>query len=82
MNSQVRLQALSAFLKGQRAKISPESIGLPPGSRRRTPGLRRRGGPAGGCQHHLVHLARAGTRHPGVVVRAGLRRQCATAERG
>ena len=41
MNSQVRLQALSAFLKGQRAKISPESIGLPPGSRRRTPGLRR-----------------------------------------
>lgn len=41
MNSQVRLQALSAFLKGQRAKISPESVGLPPGTRRRTPGLRR-----------------------------------------
>ncbi|GAB6928370.1 helix-turn-helix transcriptional regulator [Paenibacillus sp. JCM 10914] len=41
MNSQVRLQALSAFLKGQRAKISPESVGLPAGTRRRTPGLRR-----------------------------------------
>lgn len=41
MNSQVRLQALSAFLKGQRAKISPESVGLPHGTRRRTPGLRR-----------------------------------------
>jgi len=41
MNAQVRLQALSAFLKGQRAKISPESVGLPPGTRRRTPGLRR-----------------------------------------
>lgn len=41
MNSQIRLQALSAFLKGQRAKISPESVGLPPGTRRRTPGLRR-----------------------------------------
>ncbi|MCV4233920.1 helix-turn-helix transcriptional regulator [Virgibacillus sp. LDC1] len=41
MNSQVKLQALSAFLKGQRAKISPESVGLPPGTRRRTPGLRR-----------------------------------------
>lgn len=41
MNSQARLQALSAFLKSQRAKISPESVGLPAGTRRRTPGLRR-----------------------------------------
>ncbi|WP_172252421.1 helix-turn-helix transcriptional regulator [Saccharibacillus deserti] len=41
MNSAARLQALSAFLKSQRAKISPESVGLPAGTRRRTPGLRR-----------------------------------------
>lgn len=41
MNSQPRLQALSSFLKSQRAKISPESVGLTAGTRRRTPGLRR-----------------------------------------
>ncbi|WP_028549140.1 helix-turn-helix transcriptional regulator [Paenibacillus sp. UNC451MF] len=41
MNHQTRLQALSAFLKAQRAKIAPESVGLVSGSRRRTPGLRR-----------------------------------------
>jgi transcriptional regulator with XRE-family HTH domain len=41
MNHQTRLQALSAFLKGQRAKIIPESVGLTTGTRRRTPGLRR-----------------------------------------
>ncbi|ANE46176.1 DNA-binding protein [Paenibacillus swuensis] len=41
MNHDVRLKALSAFLKKQRSKISPESVGLPAGSRRRTPGLRR-----------------------------------------
>jgi transcriptional regulator with XRE-family HTH domain len=41
MNDQTRLQALSSFLKSQRAKISPESVGFPTGTRRRTPGLRR-----------------------------------------
>jgi len=41
MNQQARLQALSAFLKAQRAKVTPESAGLIPGGRRRTPGLRR-----------------------------------------
>lgn len=41
MNSQTRLQALSAFLKVRRAKILPQSVGLPAGTRRRTPGLRR-----------------------------------------
>jgi transcriptional regulator with XRE-family HTH domain len=41
MNPQLRLQALSQFLKAQRAKLTPESVGLPEGSRRRTPGLRR-----------------------------------------
>lgn len=41
MNHQTRLQALSIFLKAQRAKILPQSVGLSPGMRRRTPGLRR-----------------------------------------
>ncbi|MCY9512980.1 helix-turn-helix transcriptional regulator [Paenibacillus apiarius] len=41
MNHQSRLQMLSDFLKSQRAKILPQSVGLPEGTRRRTPGLRR-----------------------------------------
>lgn len=41
MDREARLQELSAFLKAKRAKIVPESIGLTPGQRRRTPGLRR-----------------------------------------
>ncbi|OKP95051.1 helix-turn-helix transcriptional regulator [Paenibacillus sp. P46E] len=41
MSSQTRLQALSDFLKARRAAISPASAGLPQGTRRRTPGLRR-----------------------------------------
>src|SRR3954447_16479740 len=41
MNDKTRLEALSTFLKSKRAQIKPESIGLPAGTRRRTPGLRR-----------------------------------------
>ncbi|MBB6023017.1 transcriptional regulator with XRE-family HTH domain [Paenibacillus sp. JGP012] len=41
MSETTRLQALSAFLKTQRSRLSPESVGLPAGGRRRTPGLRR-----------------------------------------
>ncbi len=40
-HSQNRLQALSTFLKAKRAKIMPQNVGLPFGTRRRTPGLRR-----------------------------------------
>jgi transcriptional regulator with XRE-family HTH domain len=32
---------LAAFLRARRSRISPTDVGLPPGSRRRTPGLRR-----------------------------------------
>ena len=32
---------LGAFLRGKRAALQPEQVGLPPGIRRRTPGLRR-----------------------------------------
>lgn len=41
MDRAARLLELSAFLKAKRAKIAPESVGLTPGVRRRTPGLRR-----------------------------------------
>ncbi|MGG1638550.1 helix-turn-helix transcriptional regulator [Paenibacillus sp. NRS-1760] len=41
MNRETRLQALSSFLKSKRAKIMPEDVGFPIGTRRRTPGLRR-----------------------------------------
>jgi transcriptional regulator with XRE-family HTH domain len=41
MNDKTRLEALSTFLKAKRAQIKPESVGLPTGTRRRTPGLRR-----------------------------------------
>lgn len=41
MTSHNRLQALSEFLRSRRAALSPSSVGLPEGTRRRTPGLRR-----------------------------------------
>jgi transcriptional regulator with XRE-family HTH domain len=36
-----RRAELGSFLKARRAKVRPEDVGLPPGPRRRTPGLRR-----------------------------------------
>jgi hypothetical protein len=36
-----RRAELAAFLRTRRERITPEQAGLPPGSRRRTPGLRR-----------------------------------------
>lgn len=36
-----RRQALGAFLRARRARLAPETLGFGPGTRRRTPGLRR-----------------------------------------
>jgi transcriptional regulator with XRE-family HTH domain len=36
-----RRSQLGEFLKTRRAQVSPDDVGLPPGTRRRTPGLRR-----------------------------------------
>jgi transcriptional regulator with XRE-family HTH domain len=36
-----RHHELAAFLRSRRARLSPEQVGLPKGTRRRTPGLRR-----------------------------------------
>ena len=41
MDNQQRRTALAHFLKARRARLSPSDVGLPPGVRRRTPGLRR-----------------------------------------
>ncbi|MFE9117815.1 helix-turn-helix domain-containing protein [Streptomyces sp. NPDC007172] len=39
--SDVRRHELAEFLRSRRERITPEEVGLPPGRRRRTPGLRR-----------------------------------------
>lgn len=39
--SVLRRKTLGDFLRSARARVSPESVGLPAGGRRRTPGLRR-----------------------------------------
>jgi len=41
MNDEQRLRELSDFLQSRRARLSPEAVGFPNCSRRRTPGLRR-----------------------------------------
>ncbi|MGV2917911.1 helix-turn-helix transcriptional regulator [Streptomyces alfalfae] len=38
---QRRRPELAAFLRGRRARVTPADVGMPPGLRRRTPGLRR-----------------------------------------
>jgi SAM-dependent methyltransferase len=40
-NGERRRAELGKFLKARRARLSPGDFGMPPGSRRRTPGLRR-----------------------------------------
>ena len=39
--TQARRTELAAFLRACRERITPDAVGLPPGPRRRTPGLRR-----------------------------------------
>jgi hypothetical protein len=40
-DGELRRRELAEFLRSRRERISPEDVGLPPASRRRTPGLRR-----------------------------------------
>jgi MmyB-like transcription regulator ligand binding domain/Helix-turn-helix domain len=40
-DQRARRQELAGFLRSRRERIAPEEVGLPPASRRRTPGLRR-----------------------------------------
>jgi transcriptional regulator with XRE-family HTH domain len=39
--SKARREELAAFLRNRRERLTPADVGLPPGPRRRTPGLRR-----------------------------------------
>ena len=39
--TQRRRPELAAFLRSRRARVTPQDVGMPPGFRRRTPGLRR-----------------------------------------
>ncbi|HEX7090610.1 MAG TPA: helix-turn-helix transcriptional regulator [Longimicrobiales bacterium] len=41
MLSEDRRKEIASFLRSRRARLQPEQVGLPRGSRRRTPGLRR-----------------------------------------
>ena len=41
MNDKERRAELAQFLRTRRERIAPQHVGLPPGTRRRTPGLRR-----------------------------------------
>ena len=41
MTSATQRAQMSEFLKSCRGRLSPQAVGLPPGGRRRTPGLRR-----------------------------------------
>jgi transcriptional regulator with XRE-family HTH domain len=40
-HTHTRRHELATFLRSRRERITPDDVGLPPGSRRRTPGLRR-----------------------------------------
>ncbi|HEX2166476.1 MAG TPA: hypothetical protein VHG09_04485 [Longimicrobiales bacterium] len=39
--SEDRRSEIASFLRQRRARLRPDDVGLPPGRRRRTPGLRR-----------------------------------------
>lgn len=41
MLSNDRRREIATFLRNRRARLQPEDVGLPRGTRRRTPGLRR-----------------------------------------
>ena len=51
-NGERRRAELADFLRKRRASLKPEDVGLPNGSRRRTPGLRR---------EEVAHIAGVGT---------------------
>jgi transcriptional regulator with XRE-family HTH domain len=62
--------ALGAFLRARREAISPAAVGLPTGSRRRTPGLRREelASLAGISVEYLTRLERGSDRRPSAQV--------------
>ena len=67
---------LASFLRSRRERVSPESVGLPRGGRRRTPGLRREelAMLAGISVDYLVRLEQGRERNPSQSVLASLAR--------
>ena len=66
--------ALSAFLRGRREAVTPAEVGLPTGSRRRTPGLRRSelATLAGISVEYLTRLEQGRDRHPSAQILGAL----------
>ncbi|WP_306205606.1 helix-turn-helix transcriptional regulator [Actinoplanes sp. RD1] len=69
-------RALAAFLRGHRERISPGDVGLPAGTRRRTPGLRREevAQLAMISVDHYSRLEQGRSRHPSRAVLNGIAR--------
>lgn len=67
---------LADFLRSRRERVSPEDVGLPPGGRRRTPGLRREEVAmlAGISVDYLVRLEQGRETNPSTAVLAALAR--------
>ncbi|GAA0509540.1 transcriptional regulator [Paractinoplanes deccanensis] len=65
---------LGDFLRARRAAVTPAEVGLPPGPRRRTPGLRRAEVAmlAGVSVEYLIRLEQGRDRHPSPQVLAAL----------
>ncbi|MDG4861218.1 helix-turn-helix transcriptional regulator [Streptomyces sp. T-3] len=65
---------LGAYLRARREAVTPAEVGLPPGSRRRTPGLRRSELAllAGISVEYLARLEQGRDRHPSAQVLAAL----------
>src|SRR5690242_19606777 len=65
---------LGTFLRARRAEVTPAEVGLPPGHRRRTPGLRRAEVAmlAGVSVEYLIRLEQGRDRHPSAQVLAAL----------
>ncbi|WP_447003507.1 helix-turn-helix domain-containing protein [Saccharothrix isguenensis] len=68
------MNALGGFLRARREAITPAEVGLPTGSRRRTPGLRRGelADLAGVSVEYLTRLERGRDRHPSAQVLGAL----------
>ncbi|MGA5304002.1 helix-turn-helix transcriptional regulator [Nucisporomicrobium flavum] len=65
---------LGTFLRTRRAEVTPAEVGLPPGTRRRTPGLRRAEVAmlAGVSVEYLIRLEQGRDRHPSPQILAAL----------
>jgi transcriptional regulator with XRE-family HTH domain len=68
------MNELGAFLRARREAVTPADVGLPTGSRRRTPGLRRAelATLAGISVDYLVRLEQGRDRHPSAQVLAAI----------